>query len=105
MPGMNTMTDCINRLTIAGYTENFRVTKSGLKSLSDEKIYEPSDIAITNFYRFEGHSDPSDNSIVYVIETNDGKKGMLIDAFGTDADAKINDFILQIESIEKKVVK
>ena len=102
-PAMNTLTDCVNRLTIAGYTENFRVNKNGLKSLSDDKYYEASDISISNFYRFEGHSDPSDNAIVYVIETNDGKKGTLIDAYGNDADANIGEFIVQVEEIQKKV--
>jgi len=31
-----------------------------------------------NFFRFEGRSNPDDNAILYVIETNDGTKGTLI---------------------------
>jgi len=102
IPQMNTMTDCVNSLAIKGYTESFRATKSGLKALSDETIYSSSDVSIANFYRFEGQSDPSDNAIIYVLETNDGRKGLLIDAFGVDADSVINEFILQVEEIQKK---
>jgi hypothetical protein len=99
---MNTMTDTVNKLTVQGYTETFQVTDVGLKALSDGSIFSASDLSITNFFRFEGQSDPSDNAIIYVIETNDGKKGLLIDAFGSDADAAIGKFIVEVEEIQKK---
>ena len=58
-----------------------------------------------NFFRFEGESDPDDNAILYVIETNDGTKGTLIDAYGVYNDAKVTQFMKEVESIHKKVVK
>jgi hypothetical protein len=36
------------------------------------------------------------------LETHDGKKGTLIDAYGPEADSKISDFIRQVEDIQKK---
>jgi len=103
VPGMNTMIDCTNNLTNQGYTENFQVTEEGeLKALSDEKIYKAEEICVPNFYRFESQNDPSDNSIIYVVETSDGKKGMLIDAYGVNADADISEFIKQVEDFQKK---
>jgi len=100
---MNTMTDTVNSLTSKGYTESFQVTDEGLKALTDDSIYQASHVSISNFYRFEGQSDPSDNAIVYVIETHDGKKGLLVDAFGNDADADIGKFIVEVEDIHKKM--
>ena len=40
------------------------------------------DLTIREFHRFEGISDPDDMSIVYAIESRDGTRGTLVDAFG-----------------------
>ncbi len=100
---MNTMSDCTNNLTKKGYVENFQATAEGIKALSDDMLYDPSSVSISNFYRFEGQSDPSDNAIVYVIETHDGKKGMLIDSYGANASTKISEFVKAVEDFKKKV--
>ena len=99
---MSSMTDRVNSLTKDGYTESFQPTSGGMKALSDDSVYGIHDLKIINFYRFEGSSDPADNAVVYVIETNDGKKGLIIDAYGTDADPAIGEFLVQVEEIHKK---
>jgi hypothetical protein len=99
---MKTLTSVINRLTTEGFEAQFKVMKNGLKSLSTEKVYSPTDVKIVNFYRFEGESDPADNSILYAIETADGEKGTLSDAYGIYADANVAEFIKEVEEIEKK---
>ena len=58
-----------------------------------------------NFYRFEGESDPDDNAILYIIETNDGTKGTLVDAYGVYNDSRVSQFMKAVETIQKKVVK
>jgi hypothetical protein len=102
---MKTLATCVNKLVLDGYTEDFKASESGLLSLQNEKIYSPEQVHIVNFFRFEGASDPADNSIIYVIETNDGVKGTLVDAYGPYADTKVNKFIEQVESITKKTEK
>lgn len=99
---METLTACINSLTVEGYVTQFKATSKGLRSLSTDKIYRPEEVKITNFYRFEGESDPSDNSILYVIETIDGEKGTLIDAYGAYSDTKVTNFVKEIEEIQKR---
>ncbi len=98
---METLSELTNDAFSKGYTESFKVVTSGLSTADGSIVYNPQDIRISNFYRFEGFSDPQDNSILYLIETNDGKKGTLIDAYGPDADAKISSFIRQVEIIGK----
>jgi hypothetical protein len=88
-----------------GYTDDFKALDEGLKSLKTEKVYQPAEVTIVDFYRFEGPSDPDDMSIMYVIETNDGVKGTLVDAYGTYASTEVSLFILEVENINKKVVK
>ncbi len=104
-PYLKTMVDCHKKMMQDGYKEDFAVYQAKLKSMSDEKMYGPSEVNIVNFFRFEGQSDPDDNSIMYVIETNDGKKGTLVDAYGAYADADISEFIAGVEMIQKKAAK
>lgn len=100
---MTTMTSCTNKLLKEGYTENFVAKKTGIEAPSTEKLYTPSEVKIVSFYRFEGESDPADNAVVYAIETNDGVKGQLIDAYGGPyVDQKVGTFIKEVEDIAKK---
>jgi hypothetical protein len=41
--------------------------------------------------------------ILYVIETNDGVKGTLVDGYGAYADSDVSKFIVQVEEIEKQI--
>ncbi len=102
IPAMNTLTERVNKMTQNGYTDNMKVTKDGLYSTEKDKTYAPNEITIIDFFRFEGQSDPADNAILYVIETEDGCKGMLIDSYGAYADEHINKFIREVEGINKK---
>lgn len=104
-PVMNTLTECSNKLYSQGFTENFKVRSGILIALSDDKKYESGDVKISNYYRFEGHSDPSDNAILYAIETNDGRLGMLVDAYGADADVAIGEFVKLIPVIDKNTTR
>jgi hypothetical protein len=99
---MTTLTSCVNTLTLRGYTENFVAKEKGLEAPSSKRVYLPSEVKVVNFYRFEGESDPADSAICYAIETNDGLKGMLIDAYGPYANQKVSKFIAEVEEMEKK---
>ncbi|MBC8111798.1 MAG: hypothetical protein H7Y04_12120 [Verrucomicrobia bacterium] len=46
------------------------------------------DLFVREYYRIEGMSDPSESCIVYAIETQDGVKGFLINAYGTYSEEK-----------------
>ena len=99
---MKTLASCLNKIVKDGYEENFKVTDEGLQSLETEKVYKPDQVHIVNFFRFEGASDPSDSAILYVIETTDGAKGSLTDAYGMYADPEIDKFVKEVENISKK---
>jgi hypothetical protein len=102
VPWMKSLSTSINKMKEEGFTEDFQVTKQGLTTYNADKTYKPEQVRIDNFYRFEGASDPADNSILYVIETNDGTKGTLVDAYGAYADTDVSKFIVQVEEIQKK---
>jgi hypothetical protein len=102
---MSTLSERVNSAVQEGYAENFQVETKGLTGAgkADKKYYKAEDVKIINFYRFEGASDPQDSSILYLIETNDGRKGTLIDAYGMYADSKVSDYIKSVEDFHKKM--
>ena len=101
---MKSLSSCLEKMIADGYTDDFKALDEGLKSLRTEKIYQPDEVTVDNYYRFEGISDPDDMSILYVISTNDGVKGTLVDAYGTYASQEVNEFMLAVENINKKVI-
>lgn len=100
---MTTMVNCTANLTAQGYTENFIANEEGLEAPSNNKIYRPDQVRINSFYRFEGESDPADNSILYAVETHDGVKGLVADAYGANTNPHVSKFILEVEDIQKSV--
>jgi NADH:ubiquinone oxidoreductase subunit D len=102
---MTDMERCIHRLEQKGYTDQFRVEKKKLVSVKDKsKKYKPDDVVAANFFRFEGISDPDDTSVLYAIETTDGEKGTLVDAYGLYADDETGEFMKEVE-VHKKVTQ
>ncbi len=98
---MVTLATVITKLTRKGYETQFKVTPEGLSSLSSEKLFRPNEVKVTHFYRFEGESNPADNSILYAIETTTGEMGTLVDGYGISSDHLVDAFIKQVERINK----
>lgn len=105
VPYMKSLAICLQKMVKEGYTEDFRITEQGLESLHKHNNYRPEQIQIVNFFRFEGQSDPDDNAILYLIETNDGTKGTLIDAYGVYNDPKVSKFMKAVDTIKRKNIK
>jgi hypothetical protein len=107
IPHLKDLTEVSNKLVLKGYDDDFKVDEAGekLMSIKTEKTYSPDQIKIVNFFRFEGQSDPNDQSILYVIETSDGLKGTIVDAYGPYSDRNLAEFITKVEDINKKTEK
>ena len=91
----DSLVSAINDLQAKGYTHDFNQQPDQLECKALGTCYAVDAFTITHVFRFEGMSDPGDNSVLYVIEAKDGTKGMLIDAYGMYADS------LSPEMIEK----
>lgn len=102
---MTPLSQVMNKLAAKGYSEEFVIKQEGAYLGHQESpIYQPQDLTIVRNYRFEGESDPADMSVLYAIETKDGKKGFLLNAYGTYSDqdtADYDDFILGVPIDEK----
>jgi hypothetical protein len=102
---MSSLSMVVNKAVRDGYTDTMKVTKQGLFDTTRNKTYGPRDVRIVDFFRFEGESDPADNTIMYKIETVDGAKGTLIDAYGPYADETVNRFVAEVEEVGARITK
>lgn len=74
----------IEDLKKKGFTEDFNLIAEGLESKSLKKQWKAGDLEVVKHYRFEGMTNPGDNTILYLIETTDNRKGLLVDVYGAD---------------------
>ena len=79
-----------------GYTEEFLWVDGELMDADKSRSYGKSDLTIVEHYRFEGVSNPGDNSVLFVLEASDGTKGYVISGYGTYADEKFVKFLDEV---------
>ena len=89
----NNLVEATNELSKKGFATNFKMKDGKLTSLSDQTTYQPTDLIIEEHHRFEGMTNPADMSILYVVSTQDGKKGIIIDTYGADANGELSRFM------------
>ena len=100
---MTTLSSILEKLRIRKQDNEFIMTEAGFTSPAG-KLYNPEDLTIIKTYRFEGDSDPSDSSILYLMEANDGLVGYSIDAYGVYSnhdDVNYDEFIRKINVSER----
>lgn len=98
---MTELDKCLAKLEQEGFKDQYKLENGMLHALATNNTFLPQDVKAVNFYRFEGISDPDDMAILYAIETTDGRKGTLVDAYGLYADEEIGAFMQHVE-IHKK---
>lgn len=81
-----------------GYVANFEYLKQGFTQVETGRTFTPDELTIVEHHRFEGVSDPDDESIVYAIESGDGIRGVLVDAFGTYANPDLSEFLRNVRT-------
>lgn len=79
------LSGAIRDLQQQGYTENLTFCDAGLENRKKHCVYPAAELHVRHFFRFEGMTNPDDSSILYAIETSDGHKGLLVDAYGAYA--------------------
>ena len=82
-----TLSETINGLIKLGYTHDFNVDKDCLKCHQTDVTLEPEDFQIDKVYRFEGASNPDDQSILYAISSiKFAMRGTLVNGYGISSD-------------------
>ena len=95
---MVTLRTVLEKLRVKRLDNEFTMREEGFTA-GNNKHYGPEYFTIIKTYRFEGDSNPSDSSILYLIEANDGLTGYSIDAYGmySNHDDKYDEFIRKVK--------
>lgn len=87
MESYETVTAALSDLKARGFALDFNIAFNKLMCNENNICLNPHEFEITEVYRFEGESNPSDEDVVYAIESKDGNiKGVVTSAFGLYAD-------------------
>ncbi len=85
---VGTLSGDIRRLRARGYRHGFTASDDGrLRCPSCEELAEPAGMQVEEIVRYEGESNPEDESILLVVSCSCGTKGYFTSAFGSAATA------------------
>jgi len=97
----DTVIDATKNLRRRGYTVDFVLKDGKMKNPDTDKRYEPSDMCVDEFHRFEGISNPADSSIVFAVSCKDDTKGLVVSAYGANASEKLDAFMDEVPVAEE----
>lgn len=95
MISYDTVTEAVNGLKQRGYTTDFNLDENCIICHADK--FNPSEFEIVEFHRFEGNSDPSDQAVVYAIESKNGMKGVLVNGYGVSSDPMSDEMMRKLK--------
>lgn len=96
---METQSEALQRLAAAGYIDEYRAETRGLRSRSNGAVHPPDRFRVDEIVRFEGDSDPSDESAVFALTSEaDGSRGTYTVGFGPTMDALDADTVRRLGS-------
>jgi hypothetical protein len=93
-PSYDTLTRAIGDLRRRGYSADFNVVDDHLHCPGFDLHLHPEQFQVREFYRFEGDTDPGDESVLYAIESEEGVEGLLVSAYGAYSEP-LNDELMQ----------
>lgn len=93
----DTVSAAVNDLQRRGYTDELSLQDHCIVCDGRKTELHPEDFQIDEFHRFEGNTDPADESIVYAISSlTGGIKGVLVNAFGTYASSLTQQMVAKL---------
>lgn len=94
-----TLSQTIEGLKEEGYMLDFNITGDCIVCYETNLSLSPDDFRIDKIYRFEGESDPEDQSILYAISSSKHNlKGLLVNGYGISADEETNKLIAGLKT-------
>lgn len=95
----DTVSEAVNDLAKRGYTYNFILNNDCVFCDLHNIALKPEEFHIDEIYRFEGETDPADETIVYAVSSEKpAVKGILVNAFGMYADSITNELISKLSA-------
>ena len=99
MDAYPTLSETMNELRREGYVEDFNLQQNCLECRDGGFRLFADDFKIDKYYRFEGQSNPSDQSILYAISSDKhGLKGVLVNAYGIYSEALTDEMLQKLDT-------
>lgn len=103
---MITLSQVLNRIREKGFDNPIEMNENNEMICENlGKIYNPEDLLIIKNFRYEGESNPDDNTIVLIVEDKDGDIGYILDSYGAYRNhdgPEFDDFIKKIATNERE---
>ena len=97
MAAYDTLVQAVSDLQRRGYTDDLQLGENCLLCNAKGKSLDPTEFQIDEFHRFEGFTDPEDQSIVYAISSEThGLKGILINGYGPNASPMTQELVKKL---------
>ena len=97
MSSADTVTGALKDLKGRGYTVDFNIAFDKIICTDNKICLNPHEFEIVEVFRFEGDSNPSDEDVVYAIESKNGEiKGTMTSAYGMYAETVSNEMIQKL---------
>ena len=94
-----TLSQTINGLKADGYTLDFNVHEACIIYEGNNHKLLADEFVIDKVYRFEGETNPSDQSILYAISSEKyNVKGILVNGYGVSANAEVDELISALKT-------
>jgi hypothetical protein len=104
MQSYDTVVAALNGLKARGYTLDFNISFDKLICADKKVNLNPKEFEIVEVYRFEGETNPSDEDVVYAVESKVGNvKGTFTSAYGLYSDAISTDMLRKMAMHTDKV--
>lgn len=95
----DTLLEAISSVKEEGFTVEFICQVEGLLDPVSNSFYISESISKMEVIRIESPlSEPDEESVLYLFETKDGKKGWISDSYGYNSNQGLSDFINRIEN-------
>ena len=88
----------MNQLRKEGYVEDFNLRQNCIECREGKFRLFSDDFKIDKFYRFEGETNPSDESILYAISSDKyDLKGVLVNGYGIYSEPVTDEMLAKLE--------
>ncbi len=96
----STLSEAVNDLKRRGFNNDYNLKGDCVECPALQLKMTPEHFTVDEFHRFEGMSSTDDNSIVFAITSDEGLKGVLVDAYGVYA-SNLNEAMIKKLSISR----
>jgi hypothetical protein len=80
--------DLVNSLTQKGYRDSFTIDRERLHLTGTDRWFEPDEVTLDVLERFEGDSNPAEETLVLGLSANDGTaRGTLVTSYPLEGEA------------------